>query len=175
MSVGDSDTSESHDDLASTLQLVLNIEDDHEVFRECEAVVTRSLANWEAKMEDMDAGELKYSDMYLDFHPVRYPVVWGRRPDDSGYWKGELCLEERHEVLKLKTRKREIYGIEIGSIEDFGCFGVAVYCSREGRCYYASDQFSAQDVVGGWGTVEVIDGFDLCALHSDQTLDPMIQ
>jgi hypothetical protein len=74
--------------------------------------------------------------------------------------------------MKLKTRKGEVYGIAIGTIEDFGCYGATVYCGKEGRCWYASEEFSAQWVVGGWATVEVIDGFELRQLHSEKILDP---
>jgi hypothetical protein len=73
--------------------------------------------------------------------------------------------------MKVKTREREVYGVAISRIEDFRCYGTTVYCGTDGRCWYASEEFSSERVVGGWGTVEVIGGFELRRLHSDQILD----
>jgi hypothetical protein len=149
------------------------VNDHREVFRQFDAVVRRSLANWETKLREKETEKIIYSEKYIDFRAASYTVIGGGRPDGTGYWSGELSLEERHEVLKLQTRKEELYGIAIGRIEDFGCHGAEVYCDVEGRCWYASEQFSTERVVEGWGTVEVIDGFQLRRLRYDQILVPV--
>jgi hypothetical protein len=54
----------------------------------------------------------------------------------------------------------------------FGVMERRFIVARMARCWYASEEFSSERVVGGWGTVEVIGGFELRRLHSDQILDP---
>jgi len=89
-----------------------------------------------------------------------------------GYWTGAVVLKDRPEVVKLLERGKEIYGIAIGRVDDFDCYGATIYCTEDGRCHYASEEFSLERIIDGWTIVEVIGEFDLRQLHSDQILHP---
>ena len=98
-------------------------------------------------------------------------VIFGRRPDGDGYWRGWFGLTSSYQPVITLTitegrDKSTIYGTEIGGIYDFECYDAALWFGVDRRIYYTS--------IGMGGDVEYLaEGpYDLRDFRSDRMLDP---
>jgi hypothetical protein len=97
-------------------------------------------------------------------------VIFGRRPDGGGYWRGWIGLTSSYQpVLKLKMGPHNnvtVYGTEVGGIYDFECYDATLWFGADRRIYYTS--------IGMGGDAEYLaEGpYDLRDFRSDRMLDP---
>lgn len=144
-------------------------------------ILDASFAKWEEKVNYQSGVPLsleKFEDAFIPIPNIsESPVIFGRRPDLRGFWKGRIELRgEYTEIKKLRAPSFENwigFGVKIGSIEDFESMGGAVLFMGVDRQMYYTD-------LHGWFDLDefgrycygVIGPYDFRTLSKDKILDP---
>lgn len=151
---------------------------DQNPFRFLHETLQTAFTDWDRRVTNKDA-PYNLDNRILEVPDVRMNVVYGRRPDQSGYWRGSFqLLPGQQQVVKLKVGFSEdrIYGTEIGFVEDFKVGGAWLWYGIDGKLYFIPQQSCDWGVAEGeWRTYWVMSGGHVfCDLGADKVLDPMM-
>jgi hypothetical protein len=136
--------------------------------------LSMAFASWDLALVDKNGELMEYEAFWLDVEEAREVVHWGLKPGGDGVWQGViiLCAQGQEVVKLLLIDDTLIYGTAIGGIDDFDCYGAAVYFGIDGRLYYESTLFSCEEDEAGWRIVRVTGGYSPWDIAPDRVLDP---
>jgi len=139
--------------------------------------LSRAFTQWHRTISNKDAHAMTTNDFKFNVNErVDVDVIWGQRGREKGYWTGHLSVIPGRlfvEKLRVGYHTAPIFGVQIGSIEDFECYNAVVFYGDNGRVYYSPSEFSCPEGhEQGWSIVNMHGGFPVDHFGAQYILDP---
>ena len=155
----------------------LPVLDQTSLFQTAFESLSRAFTQWHRTISNKDARVMTTNDFRLNVNEcVDADVIWGRRGCGKGYWTGHLSVIPGRlfvEKLRVGYHPAPIFGVQIGSIEDFECYNAVLFYGENGRVYYTPSEFSGPEGhEQGWSVVNVHGGFPVDRFGAQYILDP---
>jgi hypothetical protein len=166
---------ETVDSIPETLPLILpSATEEAQIFHALFNILDDAFSELEVKMHE-NFEPVSAQDMFLRLPVFRASTMFfGLRPDHSGLWKGHIYLNGRYTQISklLYDFDGEMYGVQIGEIDDLdGYGGATLFMAQDRQVYYTSSAGWFEEDNEGYYRFQVHGGFDLRQLSMTKVLE----